>query len=81
MMEAFFLCLLTAGVSYVLLSHDRSLVNVLSIGAVYGFIGFIVCLLLSSKGEFCLGEVFATGAVMVALYRSRLTSSLLQKRR
>ena len=78
MIFSLLICILVAGVCYVLLSRDMSLTNVLSVSVVYGFVSFVIYALLNSRysDSRWLNEVIVSVLYVVIMYNSTLTGLL-----
>ena len=80
-MISFFTCVFVVGVCYLFLARDRSIINVMSVAAVYGFVSFIIYTLLRIKyaESSWLNEVLVSVVYMVIMYNSSLTALLITR--
>ena len=71
------------GIGYFILSQDRSVMNILSIAVVYGFISFIIFMLLNTRysDSGWLNETLVSVVYLVVMYRSDLTSLITKSKR
>jgi len=76
------ICIIVSGLSYVLLSKDKSIINISVVALIYGFISFIIYLLLSTRyqSSIYVNELLITTIYMVVMYNSDLTELLTRKR-
>ncbi len=82
-LESLLTCVVTAGASYALIADERMLLDVLSVAAVYGFLSFLIFLLLHMAypplaGR--LGAILVSMGYVVVMYRSNLTEMITMKR-
>ncbi len=83
MMVSLLTSIFVVGACYVLLSRDISLLNILSVSVVYGFVSFVIYILLNLRysGSGWLNEVAVSVIYMVIMYNSTLTGLLTKSRR
>jgi len=76
------ICIIVSGLSYALLSKDKSIINISIVALIYGFVSFIIYLLLSTRYQdsIYVNELLITIIYMVVMYNSDLTKLLTQKR-
>lgn len=76
-------CIATAGVSCAFIADEKTLLGVLSVGLVYGFLSFLLFLLLHMTYPPLAGRldtILVSMAYVVVMYRSSLTEMITTKR-
>jgi len=81
MILSFFICVLTSGLSYILLRQDKYIVNIFMVSFVYGFVSYIIFTLIKTQYEesIYVNEIFISMVYMVVMYKSNLTDMLTKK--
>jgi len=80
MLLSLIICISATGATYYLLSRDKVILNILSVSAVFGFISFLIFLLLYSRyseSEW-LSEILVSVVYMVIMKQSDLTKYLIK---
>lgn len=83
MVISLIISIVVVAVSYFLISNDRVILNIISVGVIYGFISFIIFILLSTRYSDTnwLSQTLVSVVYMIIMYRSDLTKLITKSRK